>query len=150
MSHPPLRLVIDANIAAKLFIHERGSSRVHRIFTHLADNPPAEFHVPDFFYLECASVLFKAVYRHYLPLEDACADLANLRQLRLRPTSTAALMEDALVLAHDKKISVYDACYAALAKRHSIRLLTADQEILKKIEWAVNLQYFREENDLTV
>lgn len=46
-------------------------------------------------------------------------------------------MEDALTLAHEKKLTAYDACYAVLAQRLIVPLITADETLVKAIDRAV-------------
>ncbi len=137
MSETPVRCVVDANVGIKLFVEEEFSDKVQELFAHLANETPAELHVPDLFYIECANILLKYTRRFKRPLEDSQADLADLSELALKSTSTADLMEDALTLAHAKKLTAYDACYAVLAQKLEIPLLTADEALAKSIEWAV-------------
>jgi predicted nucleic acid-binding protein len=70
-------------------------------------------------------------------LEDSQADLADLGRLALRVVSTADLMEDALTLAAQTDLTAYDACYAALARRLNLPLVTADHALIKAIPWAI-------------
>jgi predicted nucleic acid-binding protein len=48
-------------------------------------------------------------------------------------------MENALLLASELNLSAYDACYAVLAKQLDIPLLTADQPLARKFEFALFL-----------
>ncbi|MGD0613738.1 MAG: type II toxin-antitoxin system VapC family toxin [Anaerolineales bacterium] len=138
----PLRFVVDASVGIKLFVDEQYSDRVHALFEQLAADPPANLFVPDLFYIECANILLKYVRRFGRPLEDSRADLADLNRLSLRVTPTAELMEDAMLLAAERNITAYDACYAVLATRLGIPLLTADEPLAEAIEnvcWIGNL-----------
>ena len=137
MSKTPFRFVIDASVGIKLFVEEEFSENVQKLFTHLADETPAELYVPDLFYIECANILLKYTLRYKRPLEDSQADLADLNELAIKSTSTADLIEEALTLAYDKMLTAYDACYAVLAKRLELPLLTADKALAKAIECAV-------------
>lgn len=137
MSDVPIRCVIDASVGIKLFVEEEFSEKVQNLFARLADESPAELYVPDLFYIECANILLKYTRRFKRPIEDSQADLADLNELAIKPTSTADLMEEALTLANDKNLTAYDACYAALAKRFALPLVTADEPMVKAIEWAV-------------
>lgn len=137
MSDVPIRCVIDASVGIKLFVEEEFSEKVQNLFARLADESPAELYVPDLFYIECANILLKYTRRFKRPIEDSQADLADLNELAIKPTSTADLMEEALTLANDKNLTAYDACYAVLAKRLALPLVTADEPMVKAIEWAV-------------
>lgn len=75
-------------------------------------------------------------------MDSSQADIADLRILLLKPTSTADLMEDALVLAVEKNLSAYDASYAVLAKHLNIPLMTADEQLSKAMETAIFLGDF--------
>jgi predicted nucleic acid-binding protein len=134
MSNSPLRYVVDASVGIKLFVEEEFSEQAHALFSHLAADPPAELYVPDLFYIECTNILLKYTRRFGRSLEDSQADIADIRLLSLKSTSTADLMEDALLLAAEKKLSAYDACYAVLAKNLDIPLITVDEQLSKAME----------------
>jgi predicted nucleic acid-binding protein len=87
--------------------------------------------VPDLCLLECASVLLKQVQRTLLTPEESRALLADLLQLPLRPTASAELVSASLEQAMTLSLSVYDACYLALALRHGAPLITADEQLAK-------------------
>ena len=137
MTDAPLRYVVDASVGIKLFVEEDFSERVHALFSHLTADPPAEFYIPDLFYIECANILLKYARRFGRSLEDSQADIADLNFLSLKPTSTAELMEDALLLASEKNLTAYDACYAVLAQNLGIPLITADEQLSAAIEYSI-------------
>jgi predicted nucleic acid-binding protein len=85
--------------------------------------------IPDLCLLECASVLLKQVQRTLLTPEESRALLADLLQLPLRPTASAELVSASLEQAMTLSLSVYDACYLALALRHGAPLITADEQL---------------------
>lgn len=132
-----LRCVMDASVGIKLFIEEEFSDRVQRLFTKLAEDPQAEIHVPDLFYIECTNILLKYTRRFDRPLEDSLADIKDLGKLALKSTSTLELMEEALQLASEKKLTAYDACYAVLAQKLGLPLITADAPLAKAVDRAV-------------
>ena len=120
-----------------LLIDEEFSDKVQRLFAKLAEDPQAEIHVPDLFYIECANILLKYTRRFNRPLENSLADLRDLNELALKVTSTSELIEDALLLASEMKLTAYDACYAVLAQKLDLHLVTADAPLAKAIDWAV-------------
>jgi len=75
-----LRCVLDASVGIKLFVEEEFSDKVQRLFSKLAEDPQAEFHVPDLLYIECANILLKYTRRFDRPLEDSLADLKDLNE----------------------------------------------------------------------
>jgi predicted nucleic acid-binding protein len=87
--------------------------------------------IPDLCLLECASVLLKQVRRSSLSIEESMALLADLLQLPLRPTPAAALASASMDLATEHALSVYDACYLALALRHDAALITTDEQLAR-------------------
>jgi predicted nucleic acid-binding protein len=137
MTEVVLRCVMDASVGIKLFIEEEFSDKVQRLFAKLSEDPQAEIHVPDLFYIECANILLKYTRRFDRPLEDSLADIKDLGKLALKTTSTMELIEDALQLASEKKLTAYDACYAVLAQKLGLPLITADAPLAKAVDWAV-------------
>ncbi len=142
MTEAPLRLVVDASVGIKLFVDEEYSDKVHALFEQLAADIPAILYVPDLFYIECTNILLKYTRRFGRSLEDSRADLVDLGRLSLRVVPTAELMEDALLLASEQNITAYDACYAVLASRLALRLVTADKPLAKAVEalWIGDLE----------
>jgi predicted nucleic acid-binding protein len=137
MTEMILRCVMDASVGIKLFIEEEFSDKVQRLFAKLTEDPQAEIHVPDLFYIECANILLKYTRRFDRPLKDSQADIKDLGKLALKTTSTMELIEDALQLASEKKLTAYDACYAVLAQKLGLPLITADAPLAKAVDWAV-------------
>ena len=137
MTEVVLRCVMDASVGIKLFIEEEFSDKVQRLFAKLTEDPQAEIHVPDLFYIECANILLKYTRQFDRPLEDSLADIKDLGKLAVKTTSTLELIEDALQLASGKKLTAYDACYAVLAQKLGLPLITADAPLAKAVDWAV-------------
>ena len=142
MNEERSRFVVDASVGIKLFVEEPLSDQAHALFTKLTKDPPAELYVPDLFYIECTNILLKYMRRFGRSLEDSQADLADLKTLVLKTVSTAELMEDAILLASQKHLTAYDACYAVLARQLNIPLITADKPMAQAVEWAVWLGDF--------
>jgi predicted nucleic acid-binding protein len=137
MTEVHLRYVLDASVGIKLFIEEEFSDKVQCLFAKLAEDPRAEFYVPDLFYIECANILLKYTRRFNRSLDDSLADIQDLNELALKVTPTSELIIDALALASEKNLTAYDACYAVLAQKLEIPLVTADAPLAKAIDWAV-------------
>lgn len=137
MSAIPSRCVVDASVGIKLFVEEPLSEHAQGLFANLASDPPADLHVPDLFFIECTNILWKYTQRFGRSVEDSLADLGDLGRLALQVTSTADLMEDALSLAVKTGLTAYDACYAVLAHRLNLPLVTADRQLSETIEWTI-------------
>ena len=125
--------VVDASVGIKLFLNESLSEEAHRLFAGLTAGPPGRLHVPDLFYIECASILWKYVERARLPPEQAGAFVADLGGLALRRTPMRELAEDALAIALALHITTYDAAYVALAAQLGLPLVTADARLAASV-----------------
>jgi len=129
-----LDCVLDASVGVKLFLKEPLSDRADALFAHLADPAPAQLHVPDLFFVECATILWTFVQRHGYPAENADEDVADLLRLPLRAVPTRELVSEALALAVAHRITAYDATYVALSRRLSLPLVTADEALVYRLE----------------
>lgn len=108
--------VIDASVVIELFIAEPLSDRAEAFFRFIAGPPSVQLFVPDLFYCECANIFWKYVRpAGYLPAA-AQQNLRDLHALDLLGVPTSTLVDDALPLAMAHDITVYDACYVALAR----------------------------------
>lgn len=130
--------VIDASVGIKLFVVEDGSEAVDRLFAELAPNPelaaaPSRFYVPDLFFVECGNILWKYARHFGYDVNSARQDIVDLQALRLQTVSTADLLTPAFELAVQYNLTMYDACYAALAQEVSLPLITADAPLARKL-----------------
>ena len=133
MTGAPLRYVVDAGVGVSLVIAGELSDRAYALFAHLAADPPAQFYVPDLFYIECTNVLWKQLRWGGYPAAQARGDLKNLGSLALRRVSTAELMTGAFDIAAAQKITAYDACYVALSQRVKAPLVTTDAKLARAL-----------------
>lgn len=125
--------VVDASVAAQSFIPEPLTPLATGLFSLLATDPATVFRVPDLFFPECANIFWKFCRRGGCSDAQALGALASINALRLERTPAADVAVDALVLALAHDISAYDACYVALAARHSVTLITADDKLANKL-----------------
>lgn len=125
--------VVDASVGIQLFVHEQGTDLVETVFAGLAEDPPIRLYVPDFFYVECANILWKYVRRFNYTADKARSDLSDLIQLNLAAVDTENLLVAAFDLAVEHDLTVYDACYVALANLLELPLLTADKRLVNKM-----------------
>jgi predicted nucleic acid-binding protein len=133
MSDPVFHFVMDASVGIKLFVEEEFSDKSEQLIKH----PSTRLFIPDLFYIECANILTKYTRRFGRSAQNARQDLADLRQLVFDVTPTFELMEDALSVALEYSLSAYDACYAVLAQRLDIPLVTADRRLAESIPSAM-------------
>ena len=125
--------IVDASVGIKLFLDEPLSERADALFDHLAEEMPANFYVPDLFFIECANILWKYVQYHGYPRENARQDVTDLGNLNLRAVPTQELIEAALQIASDYGITAYDASYVALSQKLDLPLVTADEPLARRL-----------------
>lgn len=128
MSRFPESCVVDASVGIKLFLDEDGSEAVRDLFECLVGSGDCLF-VPDLFYIECANILWKRVMRGEYPADLAAGHISDMKDLALPSTPTIDLIEPALDIACERKITAYDACYVALSQIKQVPLLTADERL---------------------
>ena len=130
----PVRCVVDASVAIKLFIEQEGSKQAEVLFARLITEPDTELYVPELFYAECANVLWQYVRRADYPAAEAKASLLRLKALMLQKKPIPELVNEALDIAIAHTISAYDACYVELSRRLKVPLVTADNKLIRALE----------------
>lgn len=120
--------VIDASVAAKVFITEDGSPKARAFATS-----GVRLLAPDLMLIELASVATKRLARGDIPRSLAEAMVAATPSLPHEIVATAGLTNRAFTLAADHGISAYDALYVALAEQRRCDLVTADQRLIAKV-----------------
>lgn len=129
----PVRCVVDASVAIKLFIEQEGSAQAEALFDRLSTQPGTELYVPELFFAECANVLWQYVRRANYPPDTAKVNLARLRGLSLQTVAIQEIVCEALEIAIAHNISAYDACYVELSERLQLPLVTADQKLIRAL-----------------
>lgn len=133
--------VIDASVGIKVFLDEPDSSAAEQLFASLADDSAAQLYVPDLFFTECANILWKYVRRFGYPVEDAHANLTDLRESELTVISTTELLHSALDIGLQHNMTVYDSCYVALAQTLAVPLISADQKLVQKAKAVIDSRF---------
>lgn len=134
MNPAPLRAVVDASVAVKIFVPEALSAQAQAVFARFTAENGAELIVPDLFFVECANVFWKWVQRSAYAGKDAGEHMRDLATLGLTAIPTQILAEDALTIALKHKITAYDACYIAASAQLKLPLITADEKLAAKVE----------------
>jgi predicted nucleic acid-binding protein len=93
---------------------------------------------PAHLYAEVAHVLVRLVRAGRVDRDRAVAVYAEIRRMPARLESPKRL-ETAMVLALERKLTVYDAAYAVLAEALHAPLVTADRRLANATEQAVLL-----------
>lgn len=134
MTSAPLRAVMDASVAVKMFVPESHSAAARELLSRFTQDGESELVVPDLFFIECANVFWKWVQRSGYPSEDAQEHLHDLRGLGFTVLPTQFLANDALEIARRHKVTAYDACYIAAAAKLGLPLITADEKLVRQVE----------------
>lgn len=139
----PLRYVIDASVGFKWLVEEEGSAQADALLDAL-DQPEAQFHVPQLFYIEIANILWKAVRQERIEAEAAGEALAQLGLFGLQSHDTETLSGEALAIVLAYGVTAYDASYVALGKLLELPLITADDPLRRKLNGSFDVRLLSE------
>ena len=120
--------VIDASAIVPVIANDSCSVRAERWF-EAAQDTLGDCLTVDLFDAECANALWKRVRWVPWPIEDAAVALDRVLALPFRRVAVGVVVGDALRLAVGLGLSVYDACYVALAVASGLPLVTADRRL---------------------
>lgn len=125
------RLVIDASVAVKWVVPEADSERAELLIDH-------GLVAPDLLFAECANILWKKVRRGELTNEEAEIAAQTLEQADLTVVSTRECLALAMSIAVELDHPACDAVYLAVAGASSLRLVTADDRLIRKVREGQN------------
>ena len=121
--------VVDASVVTKWFLTELNSDRAVRLRDDFATGR-VRLVVPTLLFYEVVNALrFSRVFRE-ADLTLAAKSLSKYRFGIWRPRGR--LLESSAALSLKGDLTIYDACYVALAQRRSTKLITEDRELLSK------------------
>jgi predicted nucleic acid-binding protein len=123
-------VVSDANIALKWF-HDRGEEQVGdaRGLLELHRSHRILLHVLDLTFYEVGNALLRG--HAHATAEQTTTVLAALRQICPTITPDAKDLALAAELASEHDLTLYDAVYAATAKRRDAPFVSLDREVLR-------------------
>ncbi len=121
------RIVIDASVAVKWVVAEKGTTEA------LALLDGGSLSAPDLLIPECANILWKKVRRSELETDEAIMAARLLQRSDVEIVPTRSLMEEALKLSIDLDHAAYDCIYLSLALEKDWRFVTADERLKRKI-----------------
>lgn len=126
--------MIDASVALKWVLPEADAEAAMALRAELVE-AGAPVHVPDLFWLETASALWRLARGPEAPLsaEEARELFSVLRLAPLRSEPAGPLAERALEIALTAGTTTYDAAYVALAELRDARVWTADAALVQKL-----------------
>ena len=117
--------MLDASVGVKWFA-ARGEDGLKQAMDIRARSLPGDVQivVPDLFYYEVSNAL---VHKKSIPVQEVALAMGDLFSLGLQDALCGPeLMVRSVNLARELNITVYDACYAAVAIKHSCPLVTAN------------------------
>jgi len=117
-------LVVDASVAAKLFVEEDLSEAALSVLD--ARN---HLHAPDFLFLEMDNVICKWVRRGIITESEGSDTRTAIRRIPIKGHSFVSLQDSAYYIANQTKRSVYDCLYVALAVFIGGQMVTADRRL---------------------
>lgn len=120
-------LVIDASVALKWVVEERGTAEA------LMLRQRARLIAPELLVAECANILWKKVQRNELSKEEALLAARLLQGAEIELLGERSLLEAATRMAIDLDHPAYDCLYIALAIENDCRFVTADERFLRKL-----------------
>jgi predicted nucleic acid-binding protein len=128
-------VVVDASVAAKWFLPERGEALVDQALMLLDkyDKKEVRFVVPDLFYVEIASAIWKAVRVGRLARAIGDQALVLLTQREFATVPSLKLLDKAFQIATAFERTVYDSLYVALAVQTDSQLVTADERLANSL-----------------
>jgi predicted nucleic acid-binding protein len=128
-------VVVDASVAVKWFLPENGEAFVSQALALLDayDKEEVRFLVPDLFYVEIASAIWKAVRAGRVLRAFADQALVLLTQREFPTIPSLKLLDKAFQIAADQGRTVYDCLYVALAVQTNSQLITADERLANSL-----------------
>jgi predicted nucleic acid-binding protein len=124
-------VVVDASVATKWFLPESGEALAEQALAWLDkyDNKEVRFVVPDLFYVEIASAIWKAVRVGRISRAFGDEALALLIRREIATVASIDLLDSAYQIATTHQRTVYDSLYVALAVQTKTQLITADERL---------------------
>lgn len=136
-----MRYVLDSNVALKCFLPEEQSDLARALLSR-ARAGSVSLIAPEILLAEVAHSLRREVVRKRLPTDDARSIWRDIRAIQIELHPVATLADDALALSLEHMGAVYDALYLALAVREDVKVVTADDRMVKafaRIDRAITL-----------
>lgn len=128
-------LVLDASVAIKWVIpslQEPLIAESQRLLRRFLDGE-VEFVVPDFFWAEVGNVLRRGSRQQRWSRDQAEAGAEELLAYNFDTVPSLTLLPEALLIAFDFGLSVYDCLYVALAASAETDLITADERLVNAL-----------------
>ncbi len=124
--------ILDASAVLKWFLdEEQGTVRARRVLEEL-QRGEAEIHAPTLLALEVANGLLYAQKKGRAPEHLPLTAIESLLSLGIQWTPEPTYAKEALCLAQETALTVYDAAYLAVARRVDNALfMTGDKDLAR-------------------
>jgi len=123
----PGNLVVDASVIAKFYFPEADSESARSLlFSGVG------IVVPDFLFIEIASIAAKYTRRGWSSEERAADAVSAVRELVDQSVPMALLADRAFHFAVQHGFSAYDGAYVALAEMEGLAMVTADERLVRR------------------
>jgi predicted nucleic acid-binding protein len=122
--------VVDCSVAAKWALAESGEIAAFRLLDQQALGELSLI-APDLLLMEFASLIAKRTRRKEMSPAEAYQAFRLIEEAELRLFETRPLLGDALDLALNSQMSLWDCVYLALAIEHDCPLITADRRLFR-------------------
>ena len=128
-------VVVAASVAVKWYLQEERGELTDRAIAlrNKYEKNELQFVVPDLFYTEVASAIWKAVRSGRIPRDSGDRALLLLTQREFATVPSLKLVDKAFQIAADHGRSVYDSLYVALAVQTKSQLITADESLANSL-----------------
>jgi predicted nucleic acid-binding protein len=128
-------VVVDGSVAAKWFLPENGEALADQAAALLDqyDRKEIQFVVPDLFYVEIASAIWKAVRVGRVSRAFGDQALVLLTQREFATIPSLKLLDGAFQIAAEYGRTVYESLYVALAVHTKSQLITADERLANSL-----------------
>ncbi|MEM1582657.1 MAG: type II toxin-antitoxin system VapC family toxin [Candidatus Bathyarchaeia archaeon] len=124
----PYNLVLDTSAVVKWFIREDEYAEMREI-RDLFIQGKLEIYIPSLLFTEFANALR---YTSGITTEDVVKALNALKTLHLNVVNDLDLLPEAVEIAFNTDITVYDAIYVTLAKTMKSKIITYDTKLLSE------------------
>ena len=133
-------VVLDASIVVKWMLPERDSSAAVAIRDAHVEGR-VRILAPELLWYELANSVRQRPGIQPEQARDGLRSFSDVQLALYRPTIKG--MQRATDLALGTGLTVYDACYASLARDHECPLVTEDRELLRRFDLAIPLRSWR-------
>lgn len=124
--------VIDSSVVAKWILPESDSAQAQQIITQSISSG-GQMLVLDLVFPEVANAIWKRQRQKLITLDEAMSFVGALSRIPVRVEPAASLLVPALEIAAKYDRAVYDALFVALARRHRLTGITADEPLFHAV-----------------